>query len=126
VERATGTTFLSRRGGSSTYLATIAAPIIWLMSLVANYFLLGQACRSSIEWPLHLVNIAALGVCALAAHHGIRIRDRMGDVDEAEGAGRVERARFVGNLGLMLTSLFSLLILAQWIGVFVFHPCAQA
>jgi hypothetical protein len=50
---------------------------------------------------------------------------RAGNGLSDEGAPPEGRARFLGLVGLTLSSLFGLVIVAQTIGAFVFGPCQR-
>ena len=44
---------------------------------------------------------------------------------EGSAGGPIERTRFLGLLGLLVSSLFSLLILAQGVAAFFLNPCCS-
>lgn len=114
-----------RRGSLPFWAAFTAAPFAFLMHLVLTFFLADTACRAGVEWPLHLITLVAVGLCALGALSGWRVRQDTGAHEMAAGLGRVERTRFMANVGVLLTALFTLIILAQWAGMLVFSVCQR-
>ena len=116
---------LESHGGGGLWIALLGAPLAFLAHLTVNYFLVPHACHADTEWPLHAVTLLALAVCALGAWQGARLRAATGRHLIAEGASRIERTRFLANVGLLATALFSLMILAQWLGILIFDACQR-
>lgn len=101
----------------------LAGPTAFLSNLQINYMLATLACDDAVPW-LHLTALATLALAggggALAWHEW----RRTGGEWPGEAEGPVPRSRFMAMLGLLTSALFALVIVAQWIPVFILGPCA--
>ena len=102
----------------------LAGPVAWLVQFEAVYAVTPLVCAGGDLLPLHLIMlvglIVALGGCALSwSDWRTAGRGWPSDADE----GKFARARFMSVLGLLTGSLFSLLIVAQWLAVLLLDPC---
>ena len=106
------------------WACVLAGPVVWLLQFQANYTLVSLTCNHGGKWALHAVSVAAL---VLTAGAGLLAwsnwREVGGDARQNEGASVITRSRFMSVLGLLVSSLFFLVILAQWIASWVFGPC---
>lgn len=112
------------RSNLRLWAGLLAGPVAWLVQLQAVYALAQQVCLGLGAWTLHAATLAcllpALGGCGLAwSGWGAAGRHWPSDADE----GKLARVRFLSVLGLLTGALFSLLILAQWIAVWLLDPC---
>jgi hypothetical protein len=101
----------------------LAAPIVWLVSFEANFALVPWACLFEAKLALYIVRILAL---ALAAGSGVlawRQWSELGREQPGEGAGALPRSRILALGGVLLSSLFFLVILAQAIPEVILQPC---
>lgn len=104
----------------------LGAPIIWLIQFQLNYALVPHLCASGTTTPLHLVFVLALllvggtGFLAWRTWHQAGMAWPVG-----RKGGPVGRSRLVGVVGLMMSGLFFLVILAQWIPTFILDPCLE-
>lgn len=103
----------------------LAGPLVWLVQFQTNYTLVPILCRGGARnAALHAVFVVALLLVAWAgfvAWHNFRAA---GETTEgADESGVVPRTRFMSLLGLCVTCMFFLVILAQWIASWVFGPC---
>jgi hypothetical protein len=115
----------SKAGGLlALWAGVLVGPAVWLLQFQTNYTLVPLTCNHGGKWALHTVSVAALlltaGAGALAWSNW---RDAGGGARQNEGAGVVPRSRFMSVLGLLVSSMFFLVILAQWIASWVFGPC---
>jgi len=115
----------SKTGGLLALWACVfVGPVVWLLQFQANYTLVSLTCNHGGKWALHAVSVAALALTAGAgALAWSNWREVGGDARRNEGAGVVTRSRFMSVLGLLVSSLFFIVILAQWIASWVFGPC---
>jgi hypothetical protein len=104
------------------WMALFGAPLTWFASQQASYALVPWACHGGPLIAIHLVNLAALMLVAMAGALAWRDLRRAGRHLFDELARSEDRARFLGVLSLMLCGLFGLAIIAQMTGAFFFGP----
>lgn len=101
----------------------LAGPIVWLVSFEATFALVPWACLFQAKLALYIVRILAL---ALAAGSGVlawRQWSDLGKQQPGEGAGALPRSRIMALGGVLLSSLFFIIILAQAIPELVLRAC---
>jgi hypothetical protein len=113
------------RRAAELWLGVLLPPLAVLSQLECNYALVLWACRTGREWPLHLVSLLALLVTLFALLLSHRNWRRLGASWEVEGAGAIPRSRYMAVVGLLISLLMSLVIVAQWIPVFIYGPCQR-
>jgi hypothetical protein len=104
------------------WTALLGAPVAWAVQFQANYTLVRVACATGRRWPLYAVSFAFLAGALGAGALGLRLHRDSGVGGDAEA---VQRTRFMGLVGAMVSGLFFLLILAQAVPLFIFDPCEQ-
>jgi hypothetical protein len=108
----------------ASWAALFAGPLAWFIDQQASYRLTISACESGSSLMLHVVNILALIAAASGAGLGFRRwRERSPVSNESDQAA--SHARFLSLLGLMLSGISILPILAQMIAVLILDPCQQ-
>lgn len=117
--------FKEGAGPGALWAGVLAGPLAMLTQLQANYALVLWACGAGREWALHLVALMALLVTAAGGLLSWRNWRRAGAGWEDGGAGVVPRSRFMAVVGLMMSVLISLVVIAQWIPIFVYGPCQR-
>ena len=113
------------RQNAALWVAVLGAGVVWFVQLQTSYSLLMWTCSIQRNWPLHVASLLFLILAAVPGVIGWREwqKDSRGESErKSAGAGR---RRFMAMLGLMLTAIFLLLILAQAIPSFFFDPCLQ-
>lgn len=113
---------LHPRGQAVQWTGLLAGPTAWALHMQANYSLVAWACKNGGEIVIHLVTVAALLITAVGAFAAWRAWQQ-GRAEEADG--EVSRTHFMGALGLLVSLMFLLVIIAQAIPSFVFHPCQR-
>lgn len=105
--------------------ATALAPLAWVLHIIVLPALVPRACGDGGLWPLHLATAlllvpAFIGVWA--AHRARREVSPSGwdPIDRSVGRG----ATF-SRVGLLLSWLFTALIIAEHIPVFVIDACSR-
>jgi hypothetical protein len=111
--------------GGATWAGVFGGPLAWFASQQASYMLVPWACHGGPLILIHLTNLGALAVVALAGAFAWRDWRRGGPEISDELAAPAGRARFLGLVGLTLCGLFGLVIIAQTIGAFFFGPCER-
>ena len=115
--------FNEPRGIIVLWFSVLIGPIAWAGGLNAGYSLVLVACGRGTMLPLHLVSLATLALAILGAAVGWREWRRAGLEIPGEGPGAIPRSRFMAALGLIGSIYFALVILAQWVGSLMIHPC---
>jgi hypothetical protein len=116
-----------KSGGAAAALwcGILLGPIAALSQLEANYALVLWACGAGRDWPLHLVSVAAILITLCAGLLAYRVWKRVGGSWDDEGPGAVPRARFMAAVGIFISLVMFLVILAQWIPVFIYGSCQR-
>jgi hypothetical protein len=116
-----------KSGGAAVALwcGLLLGPLAALSQLEANYALLLWACGAGREWPLHLVSLSAVFITLFAGLLSYRVWKRVGGSWDDEGPGTVPRARFMAAVGILISLVMFLVILAQWIPVFIYGSCQR-
>jgi hypothetical protein len=115
--------FKEGAGPWALWAGVLAGPLAMLIQLQVNYALVLWACGAGREWALHLTALLALVVTVAGGWLSWRNRRRTGAGWEDEGAGVIPRSRFMAVVGVLASVLFALVIVAQWIPIFVYGPC---
>ena len=105
--------------------AFVVPPLAFLLNLQINYALVLWACASGHEFVLHLVS---MGTLLLAAGGGLiawREWRRGGRRWPGQQEGGPPRNPFVPVMGILMSAMFFLVILAQWLPNFVLSPCER-
>ena len=111
--------------GGTTWAAVFGGPLAWFGSQQVSYALVPWACHGGPVIAIHLANLVALALVALAGVFAWREWRRAGPERSDEVAPPVGRQRFLGLVGLTLSALFGLVIVAQALGAFYFGPCER-
>jgi hypothetical protein len=101
----------------------LLAPAAFLLNLEVAYALVPVACSSGSRLLVHIVHAVCLLLAAFGAITALRQWKLTGETWPGETGGRIGRSRFMAGLGLYLSLLFVMVILAQWIPSFVLSPC---
>ena len=114
----------SRSGGLfALWAGVLVGPAVWLVQFQTNYTLVSLTCNHGGKWALHAVSVVAL---LLTAGAGVLAWGNWRDVGggtRSKEWGVVPRSRFMSALGLLVSGMFFLVILAQWVASWVFGPC---
>ncbi|HEX8558088.1 MAG TPA: hypothetical protein VF668_08310 [Pyrinomonadaceae bacterium] len=118
--------FKEGAGPGLLWASVLAGPLAALAQLQANYALVLWVCGSGQAWTLHAVSALALLASAAAGLLGWRNWRRAGAEWEDGGAGVLPRSRFMSAVGMMVSAHSALVVVAQWLAVFVFSPCQRS
>jgi hypothetical protein len=111
------------RQNLALWVAVLGSAIVWAIQMQTSYSLVTWACSMQRNWPLHVVSLLFLILAAAPGFIAWREwRAHASSETERQSAG-AGRRRFMALLGLMLSALFLILILAQAIPSFFFNPC---
>lgn len=116
--------FAGRRGKLSLWAGVLVGPVVWALQLQAGYALSRFSHEHRWLTGVHHA-VAALSVLIVAGALVLAWRNwqRLGR-GQPRGLedGIPGRSRFMAVLGMFTSALFGLLILAQWIPVFLIDP----
>ena len=87
------------------------------------YALVPTACSSRNELPIHLVHLACLLLTLYGLLTAWRCWKAAGATWSGEAGDPLARSRFMAGVGLLVSGMFVLVIVAQWIPSFVLDPC---
>ena len=117
--------FAKTSGLFALWAALLAGPVVWLLQFQTNYTLVPVLCRGGAHnFALHAVFVVALLLVASAGLLAWRnFRAARNTEEGTDESGVLPRTRFMSLLGLCVTGIFFVVILAQWIASWVFGPC---
>jgi hypothetical protein len=106
------------------WLGLLGAPVAWLIQLELCYALANKAC---VGWPRWSLHAGGLFFLALAIGAGLLSwrnfkRAPKGETPDSDDS-LFARASFMAQLGIQLSVLFSVLIIAQAIAGWLIEPC---
>jgi hypothetical protein len=104
------------------WLGIVGPPIIWLTQFEAKYALAGVGQAAKHTPALIATSVLAAALVLFLAYTSARERKLAKASPLDAGGGVTSRNRFMGTLGLMMSALFLLLIIAQAIADFFFSP----
>ncbi|HEV2765220.1 MAG TPA: hypothetical protein VGV38_19715 [Pyrinomonadaceae bacterium] len=107
------------------WAGVLAAPLAMLVELQVNYALVPWACHTNRVWPVHLTALIALALTVGGGLLSWRNFRRAGEKWEDDGAGVLPRSRLMASLGVLISALIALVVLAQWLAVFFYNPCQR-
>jgi hypothetical protein len=109
----------------AAWAGLVGSPLTWFTSQQVSYALVPWACHGGPSIAIHLVNLLALLLVALAGALTWREWRRAGCHVFDELAPSEDRVCFLRLVGLMACGLFGLAIIAQMTGAFFFGPCER-
>lgn len=118
--------FKKGAGSWALWAGVLVPPLAMLTQLQVNYALVLWACGGEGRvFALHAVAFVTLAVTiagGLLSWHNWR---RTGGGWEDEGAGAIPRSRFMAVVGMLISALLALVVVAQWIPIFIHAPCQR-
>jgi uncharacterized membrane protein YidH (DUF202 family) len=117
--------FSQKRGITWLWAGILIAPLAFLIHLSINYALVTQLCQSTHKISMHLVTVLFLLIAAGGGFIAWLNWVEVGRKWPGEGGGVTERSRFMSVVGLMVSVLVILGLIAQWIPQFIFDPCQR-
>jgi hypothetical protein len=113
------------KGLAWLWAGMLVAPVAFLLNLQANYTLTQQLCPGGRMIFLHALTLFFLLAAAGGGLIALRNWKRAGRSWPDESGSRTMRNRFMGAVGVMMSVLCLLIIIAQWIPQFIFNPCQR-
>jgi hypothetical protein len=103
--------------------ALFIPPLAVLANLEIAYALVPSACVARNTLLLHLVNAACFALAATGGLMAWRSLRAVEDGRPEEEGSLLARTRFIAGVAVLLSGLSVLVIVAQWIAVFILDPC---
>jgi hypothetical protein len=101
----------------------LAGPMSFLLNLLFSYMLVPWVCSTGHLFALHLVAFCALLLTAAGGFAAWRAWQRTGKRWPDGEGGAIPRSRFMAVMGMLLSGMFFLVILALGIPNFILNPC---
>jgi len=117
--------FKQGAGPGVLWAGVLAGPSAALAQLQANYALVLWVCGTGRTWSLHAISVAALLVAVGAGLLSWRSWRMAGASWDDGGAGVLPRSRFMAAVGMLVSAHSALVIIAQWVAVFVYSACQR-
>jgi hypothetical protein len=108
---------------AAQWVGLLLAPATFFAHLQGAYVLVPRACRYDASVWLHVVGVASVLLAAAGTLVAWRVWEDAGRHETTETGGPLPRARFLGVVGFVMSAMFVLLLLAQWVAGFVISPC---
>ena len=115
--------FYSAPGLLGLWTGVLLPPTVWALQMQINYVLVRKACAQGSTVGLYVVTIVALAAAVLSALIALTNWRRSGPAWPNGAADLLSRSRFLAVLGLLMSAMFFVVILAQGIATVVFPPC---
>jgi protein-S-isoprenylcysteine O-methyltransferase Ste14 len=114
-----------KRALLTLWAGVLLAPMAFLSNLQVNYTLTQMLCPGGRTVLLHMATILFMLITAGGCLIAWRTWQRAGKEWPDESEDKRTRNRFLGIVGLMISALSFLIIVAQWIPQFIFNPCQR-
>jgi uncharacterized membrane protein len=118
--------FDTKRGVLWLFMGLLVAPVSFLLHLQINYALVPAVCGGARgRLVLHAVTILFILMAAGGALVSRRNWRAAGEAEPGKAASVLERSRLLSVVGLMLSGLVLLVLVAQWLPQFFINPCQR-
>ena len=114
---------LQRGRSVALWAGVIGAPVVWGIGFETAYALSPYACGNGIHLSLHFISAVTFVMALIAAYLSWRDWHAAGGSPEETDGGTIPRIRFLGALGMFLSLVMAMLILAQGMASFFFEGC---
>ncbi len=115
--------FSSPVGIALLWAGLLAGPFAWAADLTASYAIVKWVCGGHHTWVLHLITVAALAITAVGAVSSWWAFQQAPAAAEIDGSRPFDRGRFMAVLGLTISAMFALTIIANDIPRAVLDAC---
>jgi hypothetical protein len=113
----------SERAPVLQWVGLFLAPATFFAHLQIGYLLVPWSCtRQNTVW-IHVVNLLSVLLAAAGTWAAWRAHARAESAASNDGPGTVPRTRFLGVVGLGMSGMFVLLLVAQAIEAISLSPC---
>jgi hypothetical protein len=101
----------------------LGSPVIWFISFSISYAVAGAACAMHWKPALYVISLVALLMTAGCGMAAWTQWQRLGREYPGDSAGATPASRALVSGGVLLSALFSLVILAQILAQAILEPC---
>ena len=112
-----------RQDLAEQWVGLLLAPAVFFAHLQITYVLVPWACLHHGDVWIHVSGVVSVLLAAASGYVAWRVWDRGGRDAPDEGGGGPPRARFMALVGVGMSAMFTLLLLAQWATAFFISPC---
>ena len=105
----------SDRGSATLWFAFLGPPAAWFTSLIAGYFAVHEVCRVHSSLAPRIISLVALIVAVAAGVSGRGIWTETAH----------ERTRFMAQIGVLSSAVFSLIMLLQVVATLLIPGCHE-
>ena len=105
------------------WIGLLLAPVAFLINLEVAYAFVPAACSARNELPIHLTHLACLLLTLFGLLTAWRSWKLTGAAWPGEQGDPLARSRFMAGTGLLVSGMFLLVVVAQWIPSLVLDPC---
>jgi uncharacterized membrane protein YidH (DUF202 family) len=106
-------------------LALLAGPLLALVFQALAYADVPWACNGGSATALHVLAAIFVVVTIAVLVDAFAMWRRSGRGAETDRATAADRSRFLALTGMLVSGASLLLVIAMWVPVFVFDPCAR-
>jgi hypothetical protein len=114
----------SRQASLAHWASIVIAPLVYLGNLSIAYALVPVACDTQRTLPLHRANGITLGLVLAAVALAWHVR-RASSRPQTARDDAPDRNRFLSTIGLCVSSLLVLAVVAQWSAQWILSPCFE-
>jgi hypothetical protein len=105
------------------WVGMFLAPATFFAHLQIGYVLVPWSCTRHDNLWIHLVDLLSVALAAVGTWAAWRVAARAESAASNDGPGVVPRTRFLGVVGLGMSAMFVLLLVAQAIEALSLSPC---
>jgi hypothetical protein len=115
--------FSSGQGVTLLWLGLLAGPTAWALDLLISYAAVKWTCSSQHTAALHLITVGALLITAGGAAASWTVFQRTPEPSHADGPRPVDRGKFMAMLGLLVSAMFALAMIANAVPRVLLDAC---
>ncbi|MDQ4075805.1 MAG: hypothetical protein M3220_06095 [Chloroflexota bacterium] len=104
-------------------IALLGPVAVWALHLNVSYFLVQPVCVMGGQIALHIASVVSVGLVLIPLLTSIRLLRTHGGSFRDNLEGRDDWLAFVGLLGIALSLISGVAVIAQWTPMFVLDPC---
>ena len=114
----------TRQASVAHWASIVVAPMVYLANLSIAYALVPVACDTQRALPLHLANGITLVLVLVAVALAWHVRRASAHPQTARD-DTPDRNRFLSTIGVCISSLLVLAVVAQWSTQWILSPCFE-
>jgi uncharacterized membrane protein len=107
------------------WVPILLTPVVTLAQQTVNYALVPLACMKQQHAPLHVVAAVALGIALAGIAMAWSAWREAGLQAPDDAAQSSSRERLLAAMGVVISALMALTIVAQWLTTAFIPPCAS-